>query len=250
MKLFLFLAATTLGFSQSNDAKLYITSISNTDTLTTFTKYTIEYELKNESNHEILFYNTIDNPLLLNYRNTSEIYADFFVYDEQEKLNKKLFITNKHFLKYEKYVIETDQKNIENQKVRPDSKLQFLNSSSKMDTLTFEKKRDSMMKIRTKLINSHNDFDYVKNSLVTLKTNESIKGTVFFFWYKKMYRKMDEEEFFIDEKPKEIELTMLINKRQELQRYFSPTEYKKIAENPHFIDGYFISDKKAIIFKE
>ena len=65
-----------------------------------------------------------------------------------------------------------------------------------------------------------------------------------------MYRKMDEEEFFIDEKPKEIELTMLINKRQELQRYFSPTEYKKIEGNPNFIDGYFISDKKAIIFKE
>lgn len=249
-KVTLLLIFTTFCFCQNKETKFYITKILKEDTLKHFTKYSVDYELKNSSNHDISFFNSTDNPLALNYRKTTVIYADYFVYDNKIKLNKELFISNKYFLQLEHFRILSEGKTDLEQKTYQDSIRKFLSSRIKTDTTNFRKKNDSLTKIRLKNISSHNDFDYIKNSIVTLKPNEIIKGTICFYWYKKKYRKIGDEEFYIDETPKEIELTMLITNPIEMKRYFDSKEFEKIKNNPNFIDGVFISNKMEINLKE
>jgi hypothetical protein len=95
-----------------------------------------------------------------------------------------------------------------------------------------------------------NDFDYVKSSIHTFRPKEIRLLTETFYWNKRRYYKVDDLEYYIDEKePYYLELSM-IHYKKDFQYFFPEEEYKKMKDNPNFLEGTILSNKMEINFKE
>ena len=87
-------------------------------------------------------------------------------------------------------------------------------------------------------------------SIMTLEPFESKKYNKTFYWDKKRYYKINEMEYYINEKSNcSIELYIVLLKEEFKERLID-SDYNKIINTPNFIKGWFNSNKNEINFKE
>jgi hypothetical protein len=175
-------------------------------------------------------------PLNAVYPDVKELQVYTSILENEKQVHQNVLQNNIRFIKYksnfENAISEADKKAITEE---------FLKSFSK-DSTARKAQRERMLKI--------NDFEYVKSSITTLKPNEVRDFTETYYWNKIRYYKQDDLEYYIDENtPYFLELSMNIPK-DEFQYFFSDVEFKKIKENPNFIDGIIRSNQVELNFKE
>ena len=234
LRVVLFLLYSSLSFGQK-PLEIVIDSITSSDTLGTIRKFTVNYHIQNTSDKEVKFINC-SYPMTNFYPdvNVLKVYSVIVENDNYIRLNilhknldQMLYLDSLNYAKTD----EERAKIIKNRyKIKP------------IDTLKLKNDIEKRRKI--------NDFDYVKSSIHTFQPKETRQLTETFYWNKRRYYKVDDLEYYIDEKePYYLELSM-VHYKKDFQYFFPEEEYKKMKDNPNFLEGTILSNKMEINFKE
>ncbi len=228
-------------FSASAQIEVQIDSITSKDLSSKKRKFTIKYHIKNLTNKEISFF-LIPNSLIAHSASSMTLFPVYKIYQ-----NGIFEDVDGPF--YEKMYPIQDE--IE-------------------DETDTEKRRKQIDEISKKFVEEYKNIleDYKKNggtsiddtwiyknqkliqSITKLNPNESKEFEISTNWNKERYYKMDDKEFYLDEKDKfEIELSLFLDKSNR-ENSLSPEEFAKINTNGNFIQGTFTSNKVEINFKE
>lgn len=226
---------SSLVFSQINPLELKIDAISYTDSLATYRTFKVNYHLKNTTNQDITFINSY-YPINTSYPDVKKPIALPVIYENGNARNEISLKSNVEFLQVDKI-----------------SKAKTLAEDEKAYNAEYEKalaKKMEEHKARREERLKINDFDYVKSAVTTLKPNESKDFTEFYYWNKVRYFKINDLEYYIDENATFfLELSMNLPK-EKFQYFFSEDEYKKMKDNPNFLEGIVRSNQVELNFKE
>lgn len=234
LRIILFLLYSSLSFGQK-PLEIVIDSITSIDTLGTIRKFTVNYHIQNTSDKEVKFINC-SYPMTNFYPdvNVLKVYSVIVENDNYIRLN----ILEKN-LGYLQHLDSLD--NAESDEARAKIRLAYIKRKPR-DTTKMKEEVERRRKI--------NDFDYVKSSIHTFQPKEVRSLTETFYWTKRRYYKVDDLEYYIDEKePYYLELSM-VHYKKDFQYFFPEEEYKKMKDNPNFLEGTILSNKMEINFKE
>lgn len=230
-----------ISFSVSAQIELKIDSIISKDSTPKKRTFEIKYHIKNLTPNTISFF-LIPNSLIAHSASSLTLFPVYKIYQngvfedvdgpfyerqfkEQEQIEdlndteqrKKLIeeITKKYTLEY-KSIVETYKKN----------------GGTSIDDAWIYKNQKLLQQI------------------LTLKPNETKDFAIETHWNKERYYKIDDNEFYLDEKDRfEIELSLYLDKSNR-KNSLSPEELLKFNNDENFIEGTFISNKVEINFKE
>lgn len=234
LRVVLFLLYSSLSFGQK-PLEIVIDSITSIDTLGTIRKFTVNYHIQNTSDKEVKFINC-SYPMTNFYPdvNVLKVYSVIVENDNYIRLN----ILEKN-LGYLQHLDSLN--NAESDETRAKIRLAYIKRKPR-DTTKMKEEVERRRRI--------NDFDYVKSSIHTFRPKEVRSLTETFYWNKKRYYKVDDLEYYIDEKePYYLELSM-VHYKKDFQYFFPEEEYKKMKDNPNFLEGTILSNKMEINFKE
>ncbi|WP_395061361.1 hypothetical protein [Flavobacterium sp.] len=228
-------------FSVSAQIEIKINSISTTDLSLKKRKFTIKYHIKNLTNKEISFF-LMPKTLIAHSASSMTLFPVYKIYqngvfeDVDGPFYEKIYAEQEGFeaetdSEKRKKIIEdlTDKFNTEYEKTIEDYKK---NGGKSTDDMWIYRNQ--------KLI----------QSIVKLNPNETKEFEITTSWNKERYYKIDDKEFYLDEKDKfEIELSLFLDKSNRINS-LSPEELSKIKKDENFIEGRFTSNKMEINFKE
>lgn len=241
MKYLLLLLISTTVFAQSPIIKIEIDSINSIDS-SSYRKFTIDYSIRNISNNKISFFlnpkrviassggsmeTSVSGSLfqekeelpmhsILSYTTKSKELPEGFesIKDEKEK--------NKVLRKYLKEVLDIDiDDEIEEVKKNTDS--------------TYRLKRSS---------------ERLMKSIMTIEPFDMKHYTKTFYWNKKRYHRVDEIEYYINEKTKCYLLLYIVLLKEEYKERITESDYNDLMKIPNFVKGWYTSSKVEIDFSE
>jgi len=240
MKHIYILLFTISSLAQNQPIKIEINSITDIDSLS-FRKYTIIYSISNLTNNKISFFLSPDN-VLTGSGGSMKTDVSMTLFQEKEELPIEEILTNKP-IKI-KFVIP-DFESIKDEKLKNEAIRKYFKENlgidfeddinkSKVDENYFIKKSSQRL----------------MESIMTLEPFESKKYNKTFYWDKKRYYKINEMEYYINEKSNcSIELYIVLLKEEFKERLID-SDYNKIINTPNFIKGWFNSNNNEINFKE
>ena len=237
MKYFLILFSV-LVFGQHIPLAIKINSIVANDSLSTKRRYQINYQIENKTNNEVRFF-LKPNTFIAQAASSLTLFTVYKMYR-----NGVFDAMDGPF--YEKMYAEHDA----------------------INDLDSTKKEALILKITERLKTTKKAYleNYQRNggtstdenwiyknqnllqAAITLKPNEIKKYTIEASWRRNRYFKIEDSEFYLDEKDKfEIQLALILNKSDRAEA-LSKTEYLAIKNDPNFIEGTFLSNITAISF--
>lgn len=239
MKHIYILLFTISSLAQNQPIKIEINSITDIDSLS-FRKYTIIYSISNLTNNKISFFLSPDNVLAGSGGSMrTDVSATLYQENEELPMNTILSSTTK------KDEFLTDFKNLKDGKEKDSIIKKYLKEVMNFD-------------IEEEMKKSKEDENYfikksserLLNSIMNLQPYESKQYSTIFYWDKKRYYKINEMEYYINEKSNcSIELYIVLLKEEFKERLID-SDYTKIINTPNFIKGWYNSNKKEINFKE
>ena len=234
LRVVLFLLYSSLSFGQK-PLEIVIDSITSIDTLGTIRKFTVNYHIQNTSDKEAKFINC-SYPMTNFYPdvNKLKVYSSIVENDHYNQANilyknveQMMYLDSLNYAKTDEEIGKIFMNRL---KTKP------------IDTLKLKTEVERRRKI--------NDFDYVKSAIQTFQPKEIRSFTETYYWNKRRYYKVDDLEYYIDEKePYYLELSM-VHYKKDFQYFFPEEEYKKMKDNPNFLEGTILSNKMEINFKE
>ena len=238
--LFLF---SIINFSQNKPLEVKIDSITFKDLQPNKRKYSINYQIKNLTNHEISFFLT-PNTLIANAASSMTLYPIYKIY-----INKEFTPLDGPF--FEKYGIDWEDFRETNKNL---NKTELKELAQKMyddfqntNKITIEKyKKNGGTNTDGHWILQN---DNLMKSKIALKPNEIKLFEIQTSWDKDRYFKQDDLEYYLDEKDQyEFELILDL-KKTAFQNQLSTEEFSIIEKDKNFIQGIFTSNKIFIDFK-
>ena len=234
LRIILFILYSSLSFGQK-PLEIIIDSITSYDSIANIRKFTVNYHIQNTSDKEVKFINC-SYPMTNFYPdvNKLKVYSVIVENDKYIRLN----ILNKN-IRQMQHLDSLD--NAESAEARAKIMLAYIKNRPR-DTIKMKEEVARRRKI--------NDFEYVKSAIHTFQPKEVRTFTETFYWNKRRYFKVDDLEYYIDEKePYYLELSMVFYKK-DFQYFFPEEDYKKMKDNPNFLEGYYVSNRMEINFKE
>lgn len=231
----LFLLINFYSFGQLKPIEIKIDSIISSDSISNVRKFNVNYHIQNTTDKEVSFINCI-YPLNNFYPDVKELKV-YSIIVEDDKYVKLNILHKNILLMHHLDSLDNARSSEERTKI-----IQYYLKNNSRDTTKFKNEIERRRKI--------NDFEYVKSAIITFQPNEIRYFTDTYYWNKKRYYKVNDLEFYIDEKePYFLELSMVFFKK-EFQHFFPEEDYKKMKDNPNFLDGHIVSNRIEINFKE
>ncbi|MGV1011533.1 MAG: hypothetical protein ACOYBS_03720 [Flavobacterium sp.] len=238
-KLYSFLFFMTLTVSAQIELK--IDSISSTDISPKKRKFFINYHIKNLTDKEISFF-LIPNSLIAHSASSLTLFPVYKIFQ-----NGVFEDVDGPF--YERTFKEQDD-------------LEDIDDSDKSKKIIEEITKKYLSEYQAIIENykknggkNTEDMWIYKNqkllqNIVVLKPKETQNFIIQTNWNKKRYYKIDDNEYYLNEKDKfEIELSLYLDKSNR-KNSLSPEEFSKINSYGNFIQGTFTSNKMEVNFKE
>jgi hypothetical protein len=236
----IYLLLLFINFSVSAQIELKIDSISYVDLTSKKRNFKIKYHIKNLTNNEISFF-LIPNSLIANSASSMTLFPVYKIYQNGnfEDLDGPF---------YEK--IYPQQEEIE-EEIDPEKRKKIIEEITKTYKLEYEKIINDYKQKGGTITDDSWIFQNQKllQSTIHINPNETIAFEIKTNWNKERYYKIDDNEFYLDEKDKfEIELSLFLDKSNRKSSLL-PEEFTKIKNDKNFIEGRFISNKAAINFR-
>jgi hypothetical protein len=247
MKLFyvFFLLVGCVTFAQP--LTLRIDSITSKDESENERIFTINYQLKNNTNDTLNFFLDPKNiSPSTGGSMTKEIYYKIF---ENEKFIEIGVAFNQIFSEKIDFDFEGEPT-----KVQQDSMV-IVYFSKKLDEEPAKLLKIYQEKGLSGLMDPANDYmqktmKRIKNYYHTLLPNQTEHFKATFNWNKNRYYYFEPNEFYLDEKAKHYFEITLVALKEEFKSRVDDELYEKIMKNPNFIKGVFVSNKVLINFND
>ena len=228
---FLFLSNLTIG--QVIPLRLKIDAINYNDSINKRT-FTINYHIENLTNKELTYFlNPTD--FISNTRASLATKIAYKIYQDDDLINVDDIVIDENTFKIKSKLKEA--KTDKEKALIVDEYLKTeglnLNDNNPIDSLTLSKLKAE------KLL----------SSMQTIRPNETKSYTKKLFWDKTRYYKLDDNEFYLDEKSNhylEISITLL---KEEYQKTVSKEMFETITKNTNFVKGSFVSNRHLINFQ-
>ena len=224
---FLFLTNLTIG--QVIPLRLKIDAINYTDSINKRT-FIINYHIENFTNHELTYFlNPTD--FISNTRASLATNIAYKIYQDNDLINVDDIIN--------------DENNTKLKGAKSDKELALLmNKFLKTNGIDSDDHNpiDSLTLSKLKA-------EKLFSSMQSIRPNETKSYTKNFFWDKTRYYKLDDNEFYLDEKSNhflEISITLL---KEEYQKTVSKEMFETITKNKNFVKGSFVSNRHLINFQ-
>jgi hypothetical protein len=230
-----------ISFSVSAQIELKIDSITSNDSTPKKRTFEIKYHIKNLTSNPISFF-LIPNSLIAHSASSLTLFPVYKIYQ-----NGIFEDVDGPF--YERQFKEQEQIEDLND---TEQRKKLIEEITKKYTIEYK----SIIEIYKNNGGTSTDEAWIyKNQkllqhIITLKPNEINDFIIETHWNKERYYKIDDNEFYLDEKDKfEIELSLYLDKSNR-KNSLSPEEFSKFKNDENFIEGTFISNKVEINFKE
>jgi hypothetical protein len=230
-----------ISFTVSAQIELKIDSIISNDISPKKRKFEIKYHIKNLTSNPISFF-LIPNSLIAHSASSLTLFPVYKIYQ-----NGIFEDVDGPF--YERQFKEQEQIEDLND---TEQRKKLIEEISKKYTLEY---KSIIEAYKNNGGTSTDDAWIYKNQkllqhIVTLKPNETKDFIIETNWNKERYYKIDDNEYYLDEKDKfEIELSLFLDKSNR-KNSLSPEEFTKINTDENFFQGTFTSNKMEINFKE
>jgi len=227
--------------SQNPAIKIEIDSITSSDSIV-FRKFIVTYHIENLTNRELTFFFS-PNTILSNMNAAMSLNPSYKLFENNQSIDANVLETNKLWMDY-----NNELKNARNWQEKKEIRNKEAYKKWTLST-------DSINSAIQKEFDNPNLLWKRKNkrlldAIYTLHPNEVKKYTQPFYWDKTRYFKINEYQYYINEKePHFIEISMVLWK-EENKENLSPDEYEKMMKNNDFLKGWFTSNKVAIDFRE
>ncbi|WP_298136649.1 hypothetical protein [Flavobacterium sp.] len=234
IRIFLFLIYSSLSFGQK-PLEIIIDSIQTSDSISDVRKFTVNYHIQNTTNKEVMFINCAF-PLTNFYPDVTKLNVFSVIVENNKYIRLNILHKDISYLRHLDSLA-----NAESAEAKAKIILAYIKNRSR-DTTKMKSEVEKRKKI--------NDFEYVKSAIQIFQPKEIRSFTETLYWNKKRYYKVDDLEYYIDEKePYYLELSMVFFKK-EFQYFFEEEHFKKMINNPNFLEGHIISNKVEMNFKE
>ena len=224
---FLFLSNLTIG--QVFPLRLKIDAVKYNDSINKRT-FIINYQIENLTNKELTYFlNPTD--FISNTRASLATKIAYKIYQDDDLINVDDIIN--------------DENNTKLKGAKSDKELALLmNKFLKTNGIDFDNNNpiDSLTLSKLKA-------EKLFSSMQTIRPNETKSYTKKLFWDKTRYYKLDDNEFYLDEKSNhflEISITLL---KEEYQKTVSKEMFETIAKNKNFVKGSFVTNRHLINFQ-
>lgn len=241
MKYLLLLFISTTLFAQSPNIKIEIDSIKTTDSAS-FRKFTIQYSIRNLSNNSISFFLNPER-VQPGSGGSMDTSVSVSLFQEKEELpaHKILAYTTKS------RELPTGFESIKDEKIKNEVLRKYLKEVLDFDidseSEEIKKSSDSMYRL-TK------SSERLMKSVMKLNPFEAKHYSRTFYWDKKRYHKVDEMEYYIDEKSNCYLQLFIVLLKEEYKERLLESDYTNLMKTPNFIKGWFVSNKAEINLKE
>ena len=228
-------------FGQNVPLAVKINSITSSDSLAARRVYKINYQIENKTNHEVQFF-LKPNSLIAQSASSLTLFAVYKMYR-----NGVYDSMDGPF--YEKMYAEQDQIQDFNNENSEQRKAFLSKLLEKMEKL----KKESLESYKLSGGTSNDEMWILKNqmllkTIVVLKPNETKTFTIETSWRRNRYFKIEDNEYYLDEKDKfAIQLHLILNKFNR-QDHLSEKEFLEIKNNPNFLEGTVESNRMEINF--
>lgn len=228
-------------FSVSAQIEVKIDSIISVDISSKKRTFSINYHITNTTNEELSFF-LIPNTLIANSASSLTLFPVYKIYQ-----NSIFEDVDGPF--YEKVYIEQDA--IENE-IDVEKRKKLIEEI----TLKYTSEYKIILENYKKNGGTSTDDAWIfKNqkllqTIIVIKPNETKKFVIMTNWNKERYYKIDDNEFYLDDKAKfEIDLSLNLDKLNR-KNSLSTDEFIKFQNDSNFLQGTFTSNKLEINFKE
>ena len=227
--LLVFLFLTSLSFGQVIPLKLKIDIINYNDSINKRT-FIINYQIENLTNKELTYFlNPTD--FISNTRASLATKIAYKIYQDNDLINVDDIINDENNTKLKGAKSDKELALLMNKFLKTNG-IDF-DSNNPIDSLTLSKLKSE------KLL----------SSMQLIGPNETKSFTKKLFWDKTRYYKLDDNEFYLDEKSNhflEISITLL---KEEYQKTVSKEMFETITKNKNFVKGSFVSNRHLINFQ-
>ena len=238
---FLCLLFSLTSFAQNVPLAIKINSITSSDSLAARRVYKINYQIENKTNHEVQFF-LKPTSLIAQAASSLTLFAVYKMYR-----NGVYDAMDGPF--YEKMYIEQD----EIQDLYNDNPVKAKAFVATLQEKYDKQKKESFENYKLSGGTSSDENWILKNqnllkSIVVLKPNEIKTFTIETSWRRNRYFKIEDNEYYLDEKDIfEIQLHLILNKSNR-QDHLSEKEFLEIKNNPNFLEGTVESNRMKISF--
>jgi hypothetical protein len=225
-------------FGQNPPIAIRIDTITSLDSIPSERKFAINYTIENLTDNEVSFFLN-PNALISNSRASMSRFVSYKIYQDKEAIDIDNIFGNRKSERFEEDL--KNAKTEEEKKIVIEKHLKEMNIDVASDLKKAKEDENYFWKRQNK--------DLLEDR-ITLNPNQKKSFTKTFSWDKKRYFKIDEVEYYIDEKiPHYFELSINLMK-EEFKDKLSTEEFDKIQNDKSFIKGWFTSNKMEINFKE
>ncbi len=225
-------------YGQNPPIAIRIDNISSSDSIGE-RKFKIDYHIENLTEKEVSFY--LDPEGFIPNSRASMSRAVFYkIYQNQEVIDLESIFVNKKARKFSMLLEKAQTQEEKNALIKKFLKEEM---NMDMDSTMAESKKD------TAYIWRKTD-KHVLDDLFRLKPHEKKFFSKVMVWDKKRYYKIDDIEYYIDEKiPHYFEISINLMK-EEFRKVVSSETFTKIIADPTLIKGWYTSNRAEINFKE
>ena len=224
---FLFLSNLTIG--QVIPLRLKIDAINYNDSINKRT-FIINYNIENLTNKELTYFlNPTD--FISNTRASLSTKIAYKIYQDNDLINVDDIINDENNTKLKGAKSDKELSLLMNKFLITNGI--YFDNNNPIDSLTLSKLKAEKL----------------FSSMQTIGPNETKSYTKKLFWDKTRYYKLDDNEFYLDEKSNhflEISITLL---KEEYQKTVSKEMFETITKNKNFIKGSFVSNRHLINFQ-
>jgi len=240
MKYLFFLLFNAALFAQSPSIRIEIDSINTTDSLP-FRKFTILYSIKNDSNDKISFFL---NPESVNAGSggsmQTNVSASLFQEKEMLPMHAILSFTSKSRELPKGFELMKDGKEKDKILRKYLKEVLGIEIDNELEEIRKNDSTDQLKKSSERLM----------KSVMTLEPNEVKHYAETFYWDKKRYHKIDEIEYYINEKSNCFLMLYIVLLKEEFKERLLESDYNALMKIPNFIKGWYNSNKVEINFSE
>ena len=228
-------------YGQNVPLTVKISSIVANDSLPKRRIYSINYQVENNTNHEVQFF-LKPTSLIAQAASSLTLFTVYKMYR-----NGVFDAMDGPF--YEKRYAEQDEIHDIHDQQAPQNKKFIAEVVDKINKI----KKEYLENYRAKGGASTDEAWIYKNqsllqTVITLQPHEVKNFTITTSWWRNRYFKIEDNEFYLNENDKfEMQLALILNK-SDRKEALSEVEYSQIKNNPNFIEGTFLSNLAEISF--
>jgi hypothetical protein len=232
---------TLYSIAQNQTIKIDVNSISDIDSLS-FRKFTINYSIKNTTSNRISFFLNPKRVLAGSGGSmNTNISANLFQEKEELPMHAILSFTSKS------RELPIGFENLKEGKEKDDILRKYMKDVFDID---IDKELEDIKKNEDGSYRLKKSSGRLMGSIMTLEPFESKQYNKTFYWDKNRYYKINEMEYYINEKSNCFLELFIVLLKEEYRYRMTENDFNTITNTPNFIKGWFTSNKIEINFRE